>query len=63
MDERRVGIRRQDDRDRLEALGQTTSDAHERKTHKRQLRRAIRHACKAELTIEISHQRGGVRNG
>lgn len=58
MEERRTSIRRVEDRDRLAALGKSTAELSEKKIEQRKMRRAIRHACKAELTIEISHQRG-----
>lgn len=55
MEERRVHIRRQADRERIEHA----NESRPAKDQSRKRRRAIRHSCKAELNIEVSHQQGG----
>lgn len=59
MDERRVMVRRRADRDKIEQVSTAASSGDKSRDGKRTLRRAIRHSCKAELHIEVSHQQGG----
>ena len=52
MEERRHNFRRQSDRDLQKLHGRSAAV----KEEKRKARRAIRHSCKAVLTIEFRHQ-------
>jgi hypothetical protein len=58
VQEQRIRVRREADRELLERAGGNPAPKKGKKEDKRALRRAIRHACKAELNIEISHQQG-----
>lgn len=55
MEERRSELRRKSDRDLLKLHGKSLA----KKQEKREVRRAIRHSCKAVLTIEFRHQASG----
>jgi hypothetical protein len=55
VEERRTERRRQEDRDFAKLHGKQV----EHKQEKRSVRRAIRHSCKAVLTIEFRHQADG----
>lgn len=58
MEERRVLIRRESDRKLFQQSDQAnaTLTKDQNKQHKRALRRAIRHTCKAMLNIEFSYK-------
>ena len=59
VEERRVEIRRQADRELISRASKTGAGEDGSRQESRKRRRAIRHACKAELNIEVSHQQGG----
>lgn len=58
MEERRVTLRRESDRQRAGEADQASEvmTKTQDKQHKRALRHAIRHTCKAVLDIEFSHK-------
>ena len=59
MEERRSVVRRQADRDLAELIEKKTGVNPSKLVRDRRLRQAIRHTCKAELEVEISHSPGG----
>ena len=58
MEERRSVVRRQADRDLAELIEKKTGVTPSKLVRDRRLRQAIRHTCKAEIEIEISHAPG-----
>lgn len=58
MDERRATLRRESDRELIEKLGLLKHHRDGQNDTKRQRRRAIRHNCKARLSIDIVQKAG-----
>ncbi len=58
MEERRSVVRRQADRDLAELIEKKTGVTPAKLVRDRRLRHAIRHTCKAEIEIEVSHAPG-----
>ena len=58
MEERRSVVRRRADRDLAELIEKKTGVTPSKLVRDRRLRQAIRHTCKAEIEIEISHAPG-----
>ncbi len=59
MEERRSVVRRQADRDLAELIEKKTGVDPLKLVRDRKLRQAIRHTCKAEIEIDVSHAPGG----
>ncbi len=58
MEERRSIVRRQADRDLADLIEKKTGVTPSKLVRDRRLRQAIRHTCKAEIQIEVSHAPG-----